>query len=183
MKAPNSGSLRCSAKVAAEIFDKEQVKCDLAAQALKSSGTLRLRALGLSMLPSIWPGDILTIQAQSFEQCRPDDVVLYTRHGCFFLHRVVAITGSGDSLILRGDWLQQFDPPVDGQQVLGKAVDIERRGRHFSVTHRPGIASRILAHALRNCSLLLRVVMAIRAHRPCHATMTKEEVGSFTQWA
>jgi hypothetical protein len=183
MSATNSGALRCSAKIPAEIFDKEQVKCDLAAQALKFSGTLRLRAFGFSMLPSIWPGDILTIQAQGFEQCRADDVVLYTRHGYFFLHRVVAITGSGDPLIFRGDWLQQFDPPVDGQQVLGKAVDIERRGRHFSVTHRPGIASRILAHALRNCSLLLRVVIAIRAHRPSPATMPKQQVGSFMQWA
>src|SRR5947209_18760921 len=36
-----------------KIFQREAIKCDLAAQVLRSTGELRLRALGLSMLPSL----------------------------------------------------------------------------------------------------------------------------------
>src|SRR5437773_2244681 len=50
-----------------KIFQREAIKCDLASQVLRSTGELRLRALGLSMLPSLWPGDILSIQSCTFE--------------------------------------------------------------------------------------------------------------------
>jgi len=38
--------------------ERESIKRDLAGQVLRAGGKLRLRALGLSMLPSLWPGDI-----------------------------------------------------------------------------------------------------------------------------
>ena len=34
--------------------------CSLAGQTLRSWGVLKLRATGLSMLPTLWPGDLLT---------------------------------------------------------------------------------------------------------------------------
>lgn len=110
MKPANFGVLCCSAETPAEIFDKEHIRCELAAQVLKDSGILRLRASGSSMLPSLWPGDVITIKPQSFEQWRPGDIVLYRRAGTFFIHRVIAVSNSGDFLIVQGDWLPQPDP-------------------------------------------------------------------------
>src|SRR5215470_11295577 len=110
MKAVRFGDLRCSAKTPAEVFNREQIKCELAAQALKSSGTLRLRAIGLSMLPSIWPGDVLTISSQNREQCSVGNIVLYSRAGYFFIHRVIAKSESDGTLVLKGDSLPQPDP-------------------------------------------------------------------------
>jgi len=37
------------------------LKCDLAADVIRGFGTLRLRVNGFSMLPSIWPGDVVCV--------------------------------------------------------------------------------------------------------------------------
>src|SRR5207237_9662358 len=72
-----------------KIFQREATKCDLASQVLRSTGELRLRALGLSMLPSLWPGDILSIQSCTFEDVARGDIVLCSREGQFVIHRIV----------------------------------------------------------------------------------------------
>src|SRR5438874_9537355 len=137
MQAANTNcAVRCSMDTPA-IFDEEQIKCELAAQVLQNSSMLRLRASGSSMLPSLWPGDVITIQPQSFEQWRPGDIVLYMRAGHFFIHRVIAVPNSGDFLIVQGDWLPQPDPPVPPQEVLGKAVAVERNGLPVQTTCHP----------------------------------------------
>jgi hypothetical protein len=41
------------------------------------------------MLPTLWPGELLTIQAQSLDQVQPTEVVLFSREGRFCIHRVV----------------------------------------------------------------------------------------------
>src|SRR5437868_14998540 len=88
MEAANPNcAVRCSMDTPA-VFDEEQIKCELAAQVLKNSSRLRLRASGSSMLPSLWPGDILTIHPQSFEQWRPADIALSMRAGQCVMHRV-----------------------------------------------------------------------------------------------
>jgi len=49
---------------------REQLKHNLAAEALRTAGKFRLAAFGYSMLPTLWPGEVLTIQVQSLEQVR-----------------------------------------------------------------------------------------------------------------
>src|SRR5437879_12340303 len=105
---------------------------------------LRLRASGSSMLPSLWPGDILTIHPQSFEQWRPGDIALYMRAGHFFIHRVSTVSNSGDFLIVQGDLLPHTDPPVRSRKVLGKDVTIERSVVHYQPRLDPSIHYRII---------------------------------------
>jgi hypothetical protein len=184
MKAANSGATLFGSKhTQGEILDKDQIKCDLAAQTLRSSGTLRLRAFGFSMLPSLWPGDVLTIRSQRFEQWRPGDIALYMRAGHFFVHRVITVSESGDSLILQGDWLRQPDPPVRSQQVLGKVVAVERSGVHYQPKLQPSIRCRTFARALGSCGFLLRVVMAIRTHRHSRKAMHPAQAWRLMRWA
>jgi len=110
---------------------REQHKRDLAVEVLRTSGRVRLAARGYSMLPSLWPGDVLTIQASTLAQLLPADLVLYWREGSFFVHRVVRQTQiDGHAyLITRGDSMPQRDQPVSLQEVLGKVVAVERDGR------------------------------------------------------
>ncbi len=42
------------------------------------------------MLPTVWPGDLLTIQSHRPDQAEPGEIVLYMRRGRFFIHRVVS---------------------------------------------------------------------------------------------
>jgi hypothetical protein len=44
---------------AARATSRETLGCELAAEVIRSFGRVRLRATGTSMLPAIWPGDVL----------------------------------------------------------------------------------------------------------------------------
>ena len=46
------------------------LKCELAAEVLRSFGTLRFAATGWSMLPSVWPGETLVV-----DRIEPDGTV------------------------------------------------------------------------------------------------------------
>ncbi len=65
--------------------------CELAAEVIRSSGKLRLRATGASMLPSIWPGDVLTVSSEAVAETQPGDIILFEREGRLIAHRVVEV--------------------------------------------------------------------------------------------
>src|SRR5438876_11761043 len=100
------------------------LKCDLAADVIRRFGALRLRVNGFSMLPSIWPGDIACVSRVA--AYRPGDVVLFSRKGRLFVHRVVEM--SGGAVVTRGDSMLDADPPVALSDVLGRVEAIEGGG-------------------------------------------------------
>ena len=57
---------------------------------------------------------------------RPGDVVLFSRNGRLFVHRVVEM--SGGAVVTRGDSMLDADPPVAVSDVLGRVESIERGG-------------------------------------------------------
>jgi len=69
----------------------DKVGCELAAEVLRSYGRLRLRANGASMLPAVWPGDILHVRRQGVAEALPGDIVLFGREGRLVAHRVVEV--------------------------------------------------------------------------------------------
>jgi len=123
----------------------ESVRISLFVDLLDRLGEARLRATGSSMLPSISPNDLLTVQRCALADARVGDVVLYTRDERLFAHRVVA--KSGAHLLTQGDSLTSQDPPVSADQFLGRVVRVER----------PSIVSRIVRRGQR---LRRRVVAA-----------------------
>src|ERR1700758_403813 len=72
--------------------DAHALKCELAGEVLRSSGKLRLRVTGCSMLPAVWPGDTLFVERTTRESVEEGDIVLYERDRRFFVHRVVRKT-------------------------------------------------------------------------------------------
>ena len=114
---------------------REQLKHNLAAEVLRSAGKFRLAAFGYSMLPTLWPGELLTIQAQSLDQVQPSEVVLFSREGRFFIHRVVRKLKMGPEprLITRGDALPSVDATVFPIEFLGKIVSVRRGHRDIPV--------------------------------------------------
>src|SRR2546425_5624891 len=80
--------------------------------------------IGFSMLPSIWPGDIACVSRVA--AYRPGDVVLFSRKGRLFIHRVVEM--SGGAVVTRGDSMLDADPPVAVSDVLGRGESVEGGG-------------------------------------------------------
>lgn len=142
----------------------ERSKRDLATQVLRSWGTLRLRVTGLSMLPTLWPGDVLTLRSLDFEHAEPGELVLYMREERFFVHRVIRKSCAEDNmfLITRGDCMEKDDPPVPADGLLGKVTGIQRDGLVLRPSHRISLASRIFAGMLSRWSLLREVVLRLR---------------------
>jgi hypothetical protein len=100
----------------------EAAKLEIAADTLRSFGELRFRALGGSMLPSIYPGDTLLVHRETIECFASGDVALFSRDGRFFAHRVVDRFGEGGKirLVTRGDALPASDSPITHREVLGR---------------------------------------------------------------
>jgi hypothetical protein len=139
------------------------VKCDLAAAVIRSSGELRLKVTGSSMLPSIWPGDILTIRRQNLDQIGPGEIVLVARDGGLCAHRVLA--KSGPLLTTRGDALPCADPPVPFDQVLGRVTSILRGRTRISPRPSVNIRHRLLSSLLRRSNTLTILLLRLHALR------------------
>jgi len=135
----------------------EAAKRDLAAEALRQFGEVRLKVTGTSMLPSVWPGDILTVRKQSAEQLLPGEQVLCYRNQAFVAHRLVG--QRGDTFVTRGDSLPHDDTPFRRDEVLGVVVSIVRDGRPVALapTWRNSAVSRILQRSEFCVRLLLRL--------------------------
>lgn len=138
----------------------EEHKIELAAQLLRSGGRIRIRALGTSMLPTIFPGDILQIESAPRNELAVGDVVLVKRDKRIVIHRLV--NNEGRQWVTRGDAVPQDDPPVADVEFLGRVTQIERRSRSLEPTSRLLWFQRVCAWGLcrwQNCRNV-----ALRAH-------------------
>ncbi len=147
--------------------DRGEIRCSLAAEVLRSCGALRLQAVGSSMLPSLWPGDVLTVQGHDFERIQPGDIVLYARGGRFFVHRVRKKSSRGGEslLITRGDSMPQDDPPVGPTELLGCVTEVQRRGSSIAPTRVLSPFRLVLARLLCHWDLCRSFALRLHALR------------------
>jgi hypothetical protein len=141
---------------------RESLKLELAAEILRNFAEVQFVARGSSMLPSIYPGDCLTVRAFDDGAPRCGDVVLCRIADGFRVHRMVRILGeeSARLYVLRGDALTNEDAPVSGVELLGRVTLIERRGQVLELRAAMGMWQRALGMAVRRskiaAALLLR---------------------------
>ena len=148
---------------------REENKCKLAEQVLRSSGQLRLRATGTSMLPTLWPGDLLTIRRQPLSRVLPGDLVLYTRDNRFFVHRVIKrfVRDGCQMLVTRGDALPEADIPVGAQEFLGAVIAVKRDRRvPTELTFRSRLNS-LFGTLFSRCDFLRGLALRLHATKAC----------------
>jgi signal peptidase I len=102
----------------------ESGKVALFIDLLNRVGEARLCALGSSMMPSILPGDTLRVERCNGDDVRVGDVVMFTRHGRLFAHRVVSRVDG--TLVTKGDSLDSSDGPVAPSEFLGRVISVEQ---------------------------------------------------------
>jgi len=112
---------------------REQQKRSLAAEVLRSTGRLQLAALGNSMLPTLWPRDLVTIHSQPFDRLQVGDVVLFVREEQFFIHRILSKSETERRVVTRGDAMPTADAPISTEELLGKVVSVRRRDQDIAV--------------------------------------------------
>jgi len=142
--------------------DVHAVKCELAAEALHSSGFLRLQVTGWSMLPSVWPGDTLMVEKADHEAVCAGDIVLFARERRLFAHRVVTNPSGGGQLVTRGDAMPASDAPISDGELLGKVARIQRKGVWMKPSRNLGVAERTVAALARRSQVAARMVVGLR---------------------
>jgi signal peptidase I len=135
------------------------VKCELSGEVLASSGTLRLRVTGSSMLPTVWPGNTLLIERANSEDVSEGDIVLFGRDRRLFVHRVVRKITEDSKILTRGDAMPRLDPPVVDRDLMGKVVFIQREGRCIRPKSSLSLSSRAVAAAVRRSETAARVIV------------------------
>ena len=150
----------------------------LAADALHSSGRLRLQVRGESMLPSVWPGDRVEIADCQLEDVHPGEIVLALRGDHLFLHRLLAHRGE-DGFLLRGDSMPAPDPIFPSTAFQGRLIGIERAGRTIPLSVRLQPWSRALGVLFCYSGIARR--LALKVHRwrtsqamPLSGTLAKD---------
>lgn len=147
------------------LFDPRDLsKNELAAEALRSFGELRLCVTGSSMLPAVRPDDKLLIRCCGIEEAGQDDIVLFMRQRRLFAHRVVS--RSAAHLITQGDGLAEPDFPVAAHELLGKVIRIIRRGEIIRHASKPGWPARIAAALFRRSAMAGRIFTRLQ-RRAC----------------
>lgn len=143
------------------------MKQELALQVLRDYGRVHIRAFGTSMLPALWPGDVLGIERTDGGEIGGGDIVLFERRGQLFAHRVVAISGSGKQRVVltQGDSISRTDPLFRASELLGRVEVVIRAGREIPLG-RPGAFSLVASWLFRQSGQLRRISLALHSrHR------------------
>jgi signal peptidase I len=105
---------------------RQSARASLAGEVLRRTGRVLIRLYGTSMLPALWPGDLVF-----FVTCDPGcvvtgDVLLCCCDDRLIVHRVTAVVRHGGDLqvVTQGDTQLASDLPIPAQQVLGRAVGV-----------------------------------------------------------
>ena len=139
--------------------DKQRraVCCELVDEVARTSGEVRLKVTGASMLPALWPGDVIAVQRCSFADLRPGQIVLYRQEGKLTAHRIQRI--SPGHVITRGDSVPACDPPVGECGVVGRVASVLRNGR--SIQPERSLWHRAVASILRRSDYCTRIALRI----------------------
>jgi signal peptidase I len=107
-------------------------------KALTAGATVRFRAEGTSMYPTIRDGEAITIAAICTNDIVRGDVLLCRHEQRLVAHRVVSVAtrGSDRFFELRGDSKASCDMPVDMDAVVGRIIDVCRNGRLVTLSGR-----------------------------------------------
>jgi signal peptidase len=96
---------------------------------------LRSRAIGTSMYPFIRNDDLLLTERKRINDLSIGDVVFFRDgDGTYFMHRLIKKNGP-DSVLTKGDNCP-LGELVTEEYILGRLIEIERRGRRIRLTGR-----------------------------------------------
>jgi len=141
-----------------ELQRRTAAACDLVADVASNFSEVCIRVTGASMLPALWPGDVITVCSWNADDLEPGEIVLYRREGKLRAHRIVSI--DRDLLITKGDTLADHDPPVRKADVLGKVVSLIRNGR--AIVPEQSASVRMCSAVLRRSDSCLRIMLRLR---------------------
>jgi len=112
----------------------------------KNGGVQHLRLIpfaGISMLPSLRRGDILTVLNPTEHRVRVGDIALFPREvNAFVAHRIVTLRHGNRIAVTQGDSRLFKDAPRRLDDCCGYVVAVWRNGRLLAAPPRPSAVTR-----------------------------------------
>ncbi len=140
--------------------EEHALKCELAAEVLRSFGRLHLQVTGWSMLPAVWPGDTLVLDRKTASEVSEGDIVLYRRNRRLVAHRVIQRLRD-DQVLTRGDAMVNADTPIDNDHLLGRVAYVVRNGQLIEPPKRLEFSQRAVAVIARSSHTAARIIVGI----------------------
>jgi len=112
---------------------KKSVIKDISLSLLEEGKTIRIKAHGYSMYPSVKPGSLLLIEPlQRGGHLITGEIVAIKRDSGIIVHRLIKIVKKGDVTyyITRGDSNPLADDPVKIERIAGRVVRSETTGEN-----------------------------------------------------
>jgi hypothetical protein len=129
-------------------------------QGLSQGHPMKFRSLGKSMMPTILPGDMVTIVPHGSP--RLGDIVLMSQGEGMVLHRIMAQCSG--RIFTKGDATARFDAPIDGNLLRGKAILVQRHGKAHVLDYPwSRLGGWVLSLAIVPLRLLLNSLIFLRA--------------------
>lgn len=115
------------------IQDKKMLAKNTGLILLSEGKTIRIKAHGYSMYPSIRPGSLVLIEPIHLKGLPiPGEIIAITRENGLILHRLIKIVVKNNvtSYIARGDGNAFADNPVKIDKIAGRIVGAETTGEN-----------------------------------------------------
>jgi signal peptidase I len=145
---------------------RSKLGCELIADVARSFGEVRLKVTGASMMPAVWPNDVIVVRRGETAEFQPGTIVLYRREGKLIAHRITSL--HRDHLITRGDSLRHDDQPIEKSDIVGQVIAVIRNG-HSATPHQASwqrLSSFILRRSDFCRRMALHIVVRLRRHDP-----------------
>jgi signal peptidase len=131
--------------------------CDLIADVARSQGKVHLKVAGVSMVPALWPGDLLTVRRCEPEELQAGSIIVFRQNQRLVVHRLMH--WEDGRVVARGDAHFCLDRPAPASDVIGRVESIERDGR--TVTPRLSIQQSVVGFVLRRSQRATRFYMRV----------------------
>lgn len=145
--------------------------CDLVVDVAKTSGLVQLRVAGCSMVPILWPGDLVFVQPCDFSRLEPGMVIVFRQHEKLVVHRI--LRREHGAVITRGDARGRLDGPVRNEDIVGRVDEVLRKGKRVGLQSSP--------RQMFTASILRRSEICTRLYLRCSSMLRR--VAYFTTTA
>jgi signal peptidase I len=133
--------------------------CELVVDVARISGKVQLKVAGASMVPTLWPGDLVFVRRCDPAQLQPNAIIVFRQEQRLVIHRFMH--WAGQSVIARGDARPCFDDPVSVDDIVGEVESVVRDGR--TVSTGLSLSNSVIAALMRRSEWCTQFYMRLRS--------------------
>ncbi len=127
---------------------------------LKDGIPIRCKVGGISMLPLLWPGDVIIIDPIDIEQIAIGDIVVFKLDNRLVAHRLISISSNNNSkfLFTKGDSNLKKDEPISAELLIGVVRNVVKNELFIPINQRKSLQFQLLTKFPIINSLIFKVV-------------------------